>query len=277
MADTNLHWWRCDLAEVAGVQRVLHKIRPDVIFHLAGEVVGSRSADCVMPTFRSNLMSTINLLTVAGEIGSPRVVLSGSLEEPRPEEREAIPCSPYAAAKWASSAYARMFCALYQLPVVIVRIFMVYGPAQRDLKKLIPYVIFSLLRGEAPKLSSGTRLVDWIYVEDVMEGLLMAGQSHSTNGSTIDIGSGQLVPIRTVVEFLVNTVNPRINPLFGAIPDRSFEQIRKADVAKSKASMGWTPTTSLQEGLRRTVDWYKSHFDDLQRDLIPSQAASGLQ
>ena len=124
-----LYWWQVDLAETAAIRELVRTIKPDIVFHLASHNVGARDLDLVMPTFRSNLMSTVNLFTAISEIGCRRVVLAGSMEEPELGDAQAIPGSPYAAAKWASSAYARMFHALYQLPVVILRIFMVYGPA----------------------------------------------------------------------------------------------------------------------------------------------------
>ncbi len=144
----------------------------------------------ILPTFHSNLASTVNLLTMAAETGCRRVVLTGSLAEPDPKNGELFPSAPYAAAKWASSGYARMFHALYQFPVVIARVFMVYGPAQQDLTKLIPYVTLSLLRGETPKITSGDRLVDWVYVSDVVEGFVALGQAPGIDGETLDLGSG---------------------------------------------------------------------------------------
>jgi UDP-glucose 4-epimerase len=256
-AESVVHWWQGDLAELETVENLLADIKPEVIFHLASYVVGAREINVVMPTFRNNLVSTVNLLTVAGQIGCRRIVITGSLEEPEPNNHEAVPSSPYAAAKWTGSAYARMFHALYHLPVVNLRVFMVYGPGQRDLRKLIPYVILSLLRGEAPRLSSGTREVDWVYVEDVVEGFLAAAQAVNVEGQTVDIGSGALVPIRSVVEILVRLINPQIEPLFSALPDRPFEQVRLADIAKSQAMLGWRPKIALEEGLRRTAHWYE--------------------
>jgi nucleoside-diphosphate-sugar epimerase len=153
-----------------------------------------------------------------------------------------------------------MFHALYQLPVVMLRVFMVYGPAQHDLRKLIPSVILSLLRGNAPKLTSGQRPIDWVYVEDVVGGCLAAAQSPDIEGSIIDIGTGELVTIRAVVEHLVRLINPQIIPVFGAIPDRPFEQIRIADTVRSHAMMGWQPTTHLEEGLQRTLEWYEQQL-----------------
>jgi nucleoside-diphosphate-sugar epimerase len=242
------------------VQNHLTSIKPDVIFHLASHVVGTRELDAIMPTFRDNLMSTVNLLTVASEMGCQRIILTGSLEEPEFGDPHASPSSPYAAAKWASSAYARMFHALYNLPVVVLRVFMVYGPAQQDLRKLIPYVILSLLQGKTPQLASGQRLVDWIYVEDVVEGFLAAAQADDIEGCTINVGSGELVSIRDIVERLVRLINPHIKPIFGALPNRPLEQVRVADTASAYTMMRWQPTTSLQQGLQQTVDWYAHRF-----------------
>jgi nucleoside-diphosphate-sugar epimerase len=152
-----------------------------------------------------------------------------------------------------------MFHALYQLPVVVLRVFMVYGPGQQDTSKLVPYVTLSLLRGEVPKLTSGHREVDWIYVDDVVEGLLAAAVASGIEGGTIDIGSGRLTTIRAVVEELVRLNGDRIQPVFGALADRPLEQVRVADIARSWSRMGWKPTISLQDGLERTVAWYRDN------------------
>jgi nucleoside-diphosphate-sugar epimerase len=128
------------------------------------------------------------------------------------------------------------------------------------LRKIVPSVILSLLRGEAPQLTSGARLVDWIYVEDIVEGLLAAAQASGVEGQTIDLGSGELVSIRTLVEHLVRLINPQLQPLFGALPDRPLEQIRVANTANAAALLGWESATSLEEGLKRTVDWYEERL-----------------
>lgn len=254
--ETGLRWWLGDLADPTVVREIVTSIKPDVIFHLAGYPVGSRDLEHVLPSFRSNLMSTVNLLTVASEIGCRRIVVTGSLEEPD-GDLDAVPSSPYAVAKWSSTVYARMFHALYQLPVVMVRLFMVYGPAQQDETKLIPYVVLSLLRGKAPQLTGGQREVDWIYVDDVVEALLAAAQAKDAEGCTLDVGSGRLTSIRTVVEQITDLINPQIKPHFGALKDRPSEQIRVADTKTTSNLTGWKPTIPLDEGLKRTIDWYR--------------------
>jgi nucleoside-diphosphate-sugar epimerase len=181
------------------------------------------------------------------------------MEEPQPDGNWPVPCSPYAAAKFAASAYGRMFHSLYRTPVATLRLFMVYGPGQQDVKKLVPYVTLSLLEGRAPELSSGVRRVDWIYVDDVVDGYLAAALSPAVDGCTIDLGSGELVSVRSVVERLTTIVGtPGVVPVFGAVSDRPMEQERCAVLAEARAVLGWSPRTPLDDGLRRTVDWYRA-------------------
>ena len=252
-------WWQADFADLAQVRRIFEETRPELIFHLASHVKGAPDLDHVIPTFQSNLQSTVNLLAVAAECNCSRVVLTGSLAEPEIESGERFPSAPYAAAKWASSGYARMFHALYKLPIVIARVFMVYGPAQTDLTKLIPYVTLSLLQGKTPKISSGERLVDWIYVSDVVTGFLAIAQGTDVDGATLDVGSGSLLSIREIVEALARLVGGKVE--FGALRDRPFEPVRVAKTAETFARIGWKPAVSLQEGLERTVAWYREELE----------------
>jgi nucleoside-diphosphate-sugar epimerase len=251
-------WWQADLTDAAAVEDVVRSARPDLVVHLAGHVSGKRELEQVLPAFRGNLLATINLLTAATRTGCSRIVLAGSMEEPGPAEGDAIPGSPYAAAKWAASGYARMFHALYGLPVVILRVFMTYGPAQNDLTKIVPYVTTSLLRGESPLLSSGRRPVDWIYVEDVVDAIEAACGAPGIEGLSLDVGSGSLVTIRELVERLAAIIDPRASLRFGALEDRPLERPRVADVERTRAATGWRPATGLDAGLARTVDWYRA-------------------
>lgn len=258
-------WHTCQLDDIESVRKLFKLSKPDYVFHLASRVAGSRTIDLVLPTFSANLAGTVNLLTVATELGCERILLTGSLEEPVPGRDYPVPSSPYAAAKFAASAYGRMFHALYNAPVTILRLFMVYGPGQQDFKKLIPYVTLSLLKGETPKLSSGTREVDWIYVDDVVAGYLAAATAKGVEGDTIDLGSGRLDTVRTVAEELVELVNPHVQPLFGSIPERALEQTRTADAEGSFRRIGWRAQVSLRDGLARTVEWYR---EQLQRGAV---------
>jgi nucleoside-diphosphate-sugar epimerase len=260
VTDTCARWHTNRLDDIEAVRAMFKAARPDYVFHLSSHVAGSRAIDLVLPTFAANFASTVNLLTTATELGCERILLTGSLEEPEPGPDHAVPSSPYAAAKFAASAYGRMFHALYKTPVAILRLFMVYGPGQQDLRKLVPYVTLALLKGQTPELSSGVRKVDWIYVDDVAAGYLAAATATGVEGSTIDLGSGRLDTVRTVVEELVGLINPHVQPLFGSIPERALEQTRTADVERSFRRIGWRTQVSLHDGLRRTVEWYRDRM-----------------
>ncbi len=248
----------CDLQEIDATRALFDRVRPDFVFHLASHVLGARTTDVVLSTYHSNLTSTVNLLVAAQEHRCRRVVLTGSLEEPVPSMEWSIPSSPYAAAKSAAGAYGRMFHALFGLPVVILRVFMVYGPGQNDIKKLIPYVITSLLNGEEPSFTSGAREVDWIYVDDVAEAFVRAATADGIDGATLDVGSGQLVAVREVVEQIYRIMGSATAPVFGQVSDRPMEQVRSADTATSERLLGWRPRTALPEGLRATAAWYRA-------------------
>jgi nucleoside-diphosphate-sugar epimerase len=251
-----VEWRECDLTDFDEVRRLLAQQRPEIVLHLASHVAGSRALDLVRPTFTANVVSTVALLAAAVESGVERVVLAGSLEEPEGPMEAVVPASPYAAAKWAASGYARMFHALYELDVAVARIFMVYGPGQRDEKKLIPYVIRSLLNGQAPEVSSGVRPVDWIYVDDVVAGLVRIAESERVGGKRVDLGSGVMVTVREVVLELARLIPGAPEPRFGAIEDRAMEQVRVANVAETRRILGWQPGTELTAGLQATIDWY---------------------
>ena len=252
-----LRWLTPDLEDEDAVRALLSSVRPDVIYHLAGEVSAAPDAERVLPMFRSLLGSTVNLLSAALEQGMPRVILAGSLTEPDKEGERPLPTSPYAAAKWAASGYARMFEALYDLPTVILRPYMVYGPAQKA-EKLVPYVIGCCLRGEGPKLSSGHQRADWIYVEDVVEGMIAAASSPQVLGQTLDLGSGQLTAARELVGMIVELTGCATAPAFGALPDRPLESERVADLALARDLLDWSPRTPLREGLSRTIESFRA-------------------
>jgi nucleoside-diphosphate-sugar epimerase len=248
-------WWTADVADGDAVRAVVHAVRPDVVFHLAGLVSGARDQALVLPMLQSHTVGTINVLLACADSGCRRIVRVGSLEEADATDTGA-PVSPYAAAKSAAAIYTRLFHRAYAAPVVALRLFMVYGPGQLDDTKLVPYVVGSLLRGCAPLLSSGVRPVDWVFVDDVVDALIAAAAADDVEGETLDVGSGTLVPIRTVIDEIAQRIGAAVAPQFGARPDQPNERVRAADLGRTQALIGWRPKTGLTEGLATTIAWY---------------------
>jgi UDP-glucose 4-epimerase len=248
-------WWQSDLTSLDEARTLLSKHPPEVIYHMAGAVGARPDRALVLPTFQSLLVTTVNLLMLGTELGCRRIILAGSLTEPRPQDVPPTPSSPYSAAKWAASGYGRMFHSLYGTPVVVLIPFMTFGPGQHP-QKLVPSVILSLLKGHVPRLTSGRWEADWVYVDDVVQGFIAAGEAPDVEGKSFDIGSGRKTSVRVIVEKIVQEMGVRVMPAFGALPDRPMEPIRVADAQHTREALGWECSTMLEKGLRQTIDWY---------------------
>lgn len=247
-----------DLSRSDGGRTVLEQCQPDLVFHLAGQVTASPDRGLVLPMFEANAAATVHLLEAAAARACHRLILVGSSEAPG-SDRESGPASPYAASKLVGDIYGQMYHRLYGLPIVSLRLFLTYGPWQQP-SKLIPYTILKLLRREAPVLTSGDRVCDVIYVEDVVRGLLKAAVAPAgVLGTRIDLGSGQGVTIRELAERLGKLIGTGVAPVFGGQPARSHEPSTLADVAPARTLLGWVPHWPLDEGLHGTVRWYRQH------------------
>lgn len=252
-------WWSVDLAQADAVKSVLEEVRPQVVVHLAGLVTGRQSLELVLPMLQANLTGAVHLMLGLVSSDCRRVVIVGSSEELGTDE--GIPASPYAAAKLAATRYAQMFWRLYDLPVVVVRLFMGYGPGQAP-DKLVPYLIRSALVGKSARLSGGERVCDLNYVTDIVRGLIgIASQPH-LSGQIIELGTGAGVSIREVAELIMELTDSVARPTFGALPDRLGERAQVADLQPARRWLAWEPRWSLRDGLVETIAWYQG---DLKR------------
>ena len=136
---------------------------------------------------------------------------------------------------------------------------MTYGPRQRP-TKLVPYIALSLLQGKVPRVKNAERRVDWVFIEDVVEGMLAAATTPGVEGQTIDLGTGVATSVRQVVAELVSVTGATVEPIFEQGPAALSNTDRVADVAKAEFWLTWKSKTSLQEGLARTVEWYRSEL-----------------
>lgn len=244
-----------DLANLLLVNEVISKFEPEIIFHLAGLVTARQDRDLVIPMIDNNLLGTVNLFLAANQSNLDRIVIITS-----PEDRQGnIPTSPYGASKAATVIYARMFHHLYSLPVVIVRLFFVYGPKQKH-DKLIPYTVNSMLQNQSPKLGSGNRICDFIFVQDVVHGLLKAGIQKNLDGETLEIGSGKGITIQDLISMIDSIYPFSAKPSFGAIDDRYYESSQIANLDMYRGIWNWEPRWSLREGLTKTIMAYKEEL-----------------
>lgn len=239
-----------DLAIADAASALVAEVQPDAIIHLAGLAYGRNDLSLVRPMFQNNLATSLEVLLAGYEHGVRRIVMAGSLDEVFPGD-DPCPTSPYAASKTATTTYSRLM-ASHGLDVVNARIFMGYGPGQ-GADKLIPSLISSHRKGASPALNNPNRMYDWIHVSDIASALsYLAGDVPLPAGEfrQFDIGSGRLVAISQVESIIAKTYGRKPASLPGE-PDANRVE-RCADTGPL-ADLGWTPSVTLEVGLRELV------------------------
>jgi UDP-glucose 4-epimerase len=249
ISDPLLHWHKVDLTHARATQRAFHAIRADVVFDLCSNTQDERDLAMVGPTFRDELETTIHVLTALAETGCKRLILAGSLEEPEPGR---VALSPSGAAKAASRIYAGMFHHVYGLPVVMARVFMAYGPGQ-PARKAMAECIRAMLAHTPVHLHDPQRQFDWIYIDDVVEGLIRAASATGVEGKSVDLGSGTLTSVLDIAE-QIKMITGSSSPIHAdSFPTRRHEHAPVADVLTAHTLLQWSPRTSLLTGLESTI------------------------
>ena len=241
-----------DLVDGARVQETIRRFEPRVVFHLAAYGVNAWECDPAQAVM-TNVLGTANLLEACRPLSLDAFVCAGtSFETPEP-------VNVYAASKAAGWLFAQLYERAHQMPVVGVRPFQVYGPAEAP-SRLIPSVILSALQGREVRATEGRQVRDFIFVEDVVEGMIRAATCPEARGKMFNLGTGQGVRVRAVIEQLLELLGHPVPVAYGALPYRPREIWNLvADARSSTHILGWQPRVSLAEGLQQTVAWYTSH------------------
>lgn len=179
---------------------------------------------------------------------------------PKREDQRENPISPYAISKYVGELYMKFFYEVYKLEVVSLRYFNVYGPRQdpnSPYSAVIPKFISSLLKNETPTIyGDGEQTRDFIYVEDVVSANIQAMKIKNIGGKVFNIATGKRISINKLYEEIKRLINANIDPIYA--PERKGE-VRDSvgDITLAKKYLLWTPKFFLEEGLKRTINWYK--------------------
>jgi len=262
-----------DLLEAEKLKSLVQDFAPSHVFHLAAYGV-DRPLESVTDSVQVNVQGTVNLLEACRAVNLERLVYIGTCYEygdgssPCKEDQPVAPINYYAASKAAGWLFCRLYQRLFDLPVVTVRPFQAYGPYQ-GCRLLIPYVITSALRGEDLHLTRGEQIRDYVFIDDVIDGMIKAATTDAAVGQTINLGSGIGVTVRKVVEMVLEILGWPVEAQFGALEYRAGEVWDlRADRRRARELLNWEPMVGLEDGLQRTVDWYKSHLEFAKR--LPS-------
>jgi nucleoside-diphosphate-sugar epimerase len=256
-----------DLRDPASVQKAVEEARPDAVIHLATYYAVEHRPEEVGVMMDTNVKGTIALLEASRDRGISLFLNMSTCavyrERNSPLE-ETDPVSPqnlYALTKLQAEDACRFYNDRLGVPAATLRLFPPYGPADND-RRLIPYVIRSLLAGQDVQLTTGTQRWDFVYVDDVVAALLAAlGRPEKTvSAGTLNVGTGNPVSVQDLVTRVHEMLGSEGNLLWGAIPHRTNEVwYNSGSPEKIRSVLGWTPETSLDEGLRRTIAWVKGN------------------
>ena len=253
---------RADIGNREQLQSILRNRVFHYVFNLGGYIDHThyfKGGRKVIETHLSGLMNLVDCLDTERLHGFVQVGSSdeyGAQPAPQKETMREMPIAPYSFAKAAATHFIQTLAGTEGFPGVVLRPFLVYGPGQ-DEKRFLPQVIRGCLADEEFKTSEGRQLRDFCYIDDVVEAMVRAALLPSVKGRVVNVGSGTPVSIREVIRKAVELAGGG-RPLWGAHPYRKGENMELyADVTLAKSLLSWEAVTGLDEGLKRTIEYYK--------------------
>ncbi len=275
--NANYSFSRIDIRDYDNLEKTLIKFDPDFIMHFAAESHVDRSIESPIDFIETNIMGTYNLLDIAHKnwINKNKPVnfrfhhistdeVYGSLEDQGyfNEDSRYKPNSPYSASKASSDHLVRAWNKTYQLPTIITNCSNNYGPYQFP-EKLIPLTIINAIKGKKISIyGTGKNIRDWLFVDDHADALLKVIENCSP-GSSYNIGGENELTNIDMVTLICNLLDkylPKDYPheeLIEFVDDRPGHDYRYAiDPSKIKNEIDWSPASSIDDGLKKTVKWY---------------------
>jgi len=255
-----------DLADVTVAALAVEGIT--YVLHQAALPSVPRSVMDPITSNRANIDASVNILVAARDAGVKRLVYAGSSSAygntptlPKHEEMPTNPLSPYALQKLVAEQYAQMFTRLYGFETVTIRYFNVFGPRQdpgSPYSGVISLFATALLEGRQPTIyGDGEQTRDFTYVANVVDGVLRAAEAPGVSGHVINVATGSRISLNALLRTMNEIVGTKLEPIYQE-PRAGDVRDSQADISKAKKLLGYTPVVSLQEGLKKTLDWCRA-------------------
>jgi len=275
--DNFLYGDRTNLVDIKGEMRIVagdvlgwkvyhtikkHKVK--YVFHLAAEPYIPKCYDNPERFFDVNVKGTMNVLMACKTLNVSRIVHFSSSEVygtaksiPMDENHPTLPLSTYAVSKLAADRLCFVFCHEHNVPVVIVRPFNCYGPRETQ-PYVVPEIIAQLSKNNTVKLGNVEAKRDFTYVEDTARGAIMTMESDIPNGEVVNLGSNKSYSIKEVAYLIAKLIGyDDIEMVIDKSRLRPLDvNILQCDYSKAKSLMRWEPKIDIDDGLKRTLDWY---------------------
>jgi len=255
-----------DLADLEFAQRAVREC--DYVLHEAAMPSVPRSVKDPVSSNRANVDGTLNVLVASRDAGVKRLVFAGSSSAygntptlPKQEDMPSSPLSPYALQKVVGEQYLQLFTRLYGLETVSIRYFNVFGPRQdpsSPYSGVISVFASALIENRSPKIyGDGGQTRDFTYVANVVDGVLRACDAPGVSGEVINVATGGRISLNELFRTMRDLVGGSVEPTYE--PDRAGDvRDSQADITKARTILKYEPIVSFEEGLRRTVEWYRT-------------------
>jgi NAD dependent epimerase/dehydratase len=257
-----------DIQDPFSVQKAIKGC--EIVYHLASLIAIPYSYVAPHAYVSVNVMGALNVMEGSLREGVRRVVHTSTSEcygtarfVPIDENHPLQGQSPYSASKIGADMIAESYYRSFALPVVTIRPFNTYGPRQ-SARAIIPTIITQALRGETVRLGSLTPTRDLTFVEDTVTGFISAGTRPDIEGNVINVGSGHEISIGDLAKMVLRLSASKAEIRIDAArlrPEKSEVERLLCNNAKASKLLGWSPTVTLEEGLRRTIAWVKDNLD----------------
>ena len=255
-----------DLADAGVAEAAVQGV--DYVLHQAAIPSVPRSVAEPVLTHRANVDATLNVLLAARGAGVKRVVFAGSSSVfgdtptlPKREDMPTNPLSPYALHKLVGEQYGKLFHALYGLETVTIRYFNVFGPRQdpsSPYSGVISLFIRALVEGRSPTIFGDCEQTrDFTYVANVVDGALRACVAPRAPGQIINVATGSRISLNDLYAALARLTGSAVQPQYGP-PRVGDVKHSLADISKAREILGYTPLVTLDEGLARTLAWFRA-------------------
>ena len=237
----------------------------DYVLHQAALPSVPRSVEDPATSHRANVEATVSLLIAARDARVKRIVYAGSSSAygdtptlPKREDMPTRPLSPYALQKLVGEQYMQLFTELYGLETVTLRYFNVFGPRQdpgSPYSGVISLFLRALTEGHVPTIyGDGEQTRDFTYVANVVDGVMRAVEAPNVAGEVINLATGERVSLNTLYSMLQELTHSQLRATHGPLRAGDVRD-SQADISKARRLLGYEPRASLDEGLRRTVEW----------------------
>lgn len=232
----------------------------EIIYHLGAAGVNPENYD-QRALLETNVSGTWRLLELGRLLGVKRFVYCGScFEYPGgsllSENSALSPVSEYGLSKLSGWMLAELYWKKYGLPAVALRPFQVYGPLEAAYR-LIPYVILSVLSKKNIKVTAGEQTRDFIFIEDVIKAFIACASAPAVEGEVFNVATSRDVSVKNLVSLVLKIMGSDMKPVYGARPYRPNNILSlSGNPQKAKAKLAWYAETPLEDGLRKTIQWF---------------------